>query len=291
MPQVMQDIYLFKTFDDVIEVLNTVCIGHPRLRSAELGLSELMLNAIEHGNLEITFEEKTDALENGAIIDIVDARLRMDAYKNRHARMEVLDYADETVVIISDEGPGFDWKGFLNRDIVEVTGLHGRGMLMSEQIFKTMVYIGNGNKVVAVVDGDGKDPGPSSGGTLDGEDESIVDVDRFTMLLNDFDDEQIIGQLLAQFARSVERLHVHIADHLLVGNMDEVYHAAHTLKGACANIGATDMARISLQIEAASQRRDADAANQLLHDSHEAFASTRRAFDRLSLAKGKPVLP
>lgn len=290
MPRAAQDTFFFKTFDDVIDVLSTVCTARPRLRAAELGLTELMLNAIEHGNLEITFDEKTDALENGAIVDVIDARLRMDAYKNRRARLDVLDYPDETVLIVSDEGPGFDWKEFLDREIAEVSGLHGRGMLMSERIFKTMVYIGTGNKVVAVVDG-GVRGGVRGEMSSSGGDDAVIDAARFSTLLADFDDAASIRQLTEQFSHSVERLHAHIADHLVVGNMDEVYHAAHTLKGACANIGAAEMAWIALRIEAASQRRDAAEAVRLLDESREAFARTRRSIERLSSAAHTPAGP
>lgn len=142
----------FQNFDSVLDVIHTLNHEYPWMKGVELGLSELMLNAIEHGNLEITFDEKSELLTNGAIIDEIESRLIQDKYKNRQARLELLDFEDETVVIISDSGPGFDWKQYLDKDIVEVTGLHGRGILLSEQMFKTMTYLGNGNKVVVVVE-------------------------------------------------------------------------------------------------------------------------------------------
>ena len=151
MPQVQPIILQFRTFDDVIDTVAGAIAAFPGLKSAELALTELMLNAIEHGNLEISFEEKGEILENGAIVDELARRLEMPRYRDRTARLEILDFPDEIVVLIADDGDGFDWKAFLDRNVADVTGMHGRGMLMSEQLLKTMTYIGRGNKVVAVV--------------------------------------------------------------------------------------------------------------------------------------------
>ena len=144
--------YKFQTFDDIASVLADALKAFPTLHAFELGLTELLVNAVEHGNLEITFEEKSTLLEIGSTAEEVEKRLPMDRYKERWASLEVLAYSDEIVLIIADQGSGFDWKKFLDRKLSEVSGLHGRGMLLSEAQFKTMTYIGNGNKVVAVVD-------------------------------------------------------------------------------------------------------------------------------------------
>ena len=151
MKSILQKIYTFQTFDQVAEVMESLDQTFPELKSARLGLSELMVNAIEHGNLEISFEEKTEFMKSAMIGEEVASRLLLDAYKDRWARIEVSRFSDETVITISDEGCGFPWKSYLDRKLVDISGLHGRGMLLAETQFKTMTYIGNGNKVVAVV--------------------------------------------------------------------------------------------------------------------------------------------
>ena len=142
----------FKTSDDILAIIDDLQADYPELTDVEMPLWELMINAVEHGNLEITFEEKSDLLKRGIVADEIDARLQREEFKDRVATLELFDKCDEIVIVIVDQGPGFDWKRFLDRKISEVSGYHGRGMLMARDLFKTLSYIGKGNKVVAVLD-------------------------------------------------------------------------------------------------------------------------------------------
>ena len=145
--------YTFQAPDDIFSILPKLTAEFPCLASVELGLSELMLNAVEHGNLGITYEEKTALLsgEDGTFNEI-ERRLAMPEYKEREAYIEAWAEFDETIVMVVDQGAGFDWKVYLNKSLAEVAGLHGRGILLSESMFKTLTYIGKGNKVIAVMD-------------------------------------------------------------------------------------------------------------------------------------------
>ena len=50
-----------------------------------IGLVELMINAIEHGNLGITYEEKTDLLDSNLWSVEVNRRIRLEENKNKYA--------------------------------------------------------------------------------------------------------------------------------------------------------------------------------------------------------------
>jgi hypothetical protein len=152
MPLIKNVEHEFQRMDDVLDIVESIIEDFPVLQEAEMVISELMLNAIEHGNLNISFEEKSELLESGAIIDEIEARLKDPAYSQRKARIEVKAFEDETLVMVFDDGDGFDWKTYLDKKLIEISGLHGRGVLFAELQCKTLAYVGNGNKVIAVFD-------------------------------------------------------------------------------------------------------------------------------------------
>ena len=65
----------------------------------------------------------------------------------------ILDKSDGTSrVTIIDQGPGFDWAGYLEFSPDRVFDLHGRGIAMSRSMsFDSLEYLGTGNTVVTTV--------------------------------------------------------------------------------------------------------------------------------------------
>ncbi len=53
------------------------------LEKVRVGLSEMLTNAIEHGNLGITGDDKLNATESGTYYDLVNERLADDKYNSR----------------------------------------------------------------------------------------------------------------------------------------------------------------------------------------------------------------
>lgn len=145
-----QQMYQFRSPNDITIVMEVILKEFPKLIDAKLAVWELMCNAVEHGVLGISFEEKTKLMESGGVDNEINKRLNDKKYKKLSALIEVKEFADEYVVFVCDDGAGFAWKNFLDKNILEITGLHGRGIPISETFCETLTYIGNGNKVVAV---------------------------------------------------------------------------------------------------------------------------------------------
>jgi len=118
-----------------------------------IAIREILVNAIEHGNLGISFDEKTRALENNAFIDLVH-RLQKDP--RLIDRKVTIDYSfdDEKVVYrISDEGGGFNHSEILNIDPMKENEKmleHGRGLVMARNEFDSIRFNEKGNVVTAV---------------------------------------------------------------------------------------------------------------------------------------------
>lgn len=118
-----------------------------------LGLDELLTNAIEHGNLGITYEEKESALGSpSGLTELYERRL---ANENLAKRRVIVDFtADDAGCcewIIRDEGEGFDWRK-VPIPLEEDAGAFrksGRGIFLSRMIFDELDYLNKGNVVRA----------------------------------------------------------------------------------------------------------------------------------------------
>lgn len=107
---------------------------------------ELLTNALEHGNCEITYEEKTNCLMNGGnIIDLIHEKLKDPRIANRKIKISYMIGKDKSRFCIEDEGNGFDWRSRLKSDYTEET--HGRGIFLSKNMVSNIEYNDKGNKV------------------------------------------------------------------------------------------------------------------------------------------------
>ena len=124
----------------------------PDPESTVIGLTELLVNAVEHGNLGITYEEKT-ALNAAGKWD-AEVRRRVTLPENASKRVELLIERtnDELRFTIRDQGSGFDYQRYLDVHPQRAYDNHGRGIAIARAMsFDRIEYHGAGNEVVAVV--------------------------------------------------------------------------------------------------------------------------------------------
>jgi len=113
-----------------------------------LGLNELLNNAIEHGNLELTYKDKSRLLVMDGWHAEVDKRQQSAEYSARSVRVDLKCQGRQVICLIQDEGKGFNWRSYMNVDPNRAYDLHGRGIALSRQLaFVNMEYLGNGNQV------------------------------------------------------------------------------------------------------------------------------------------------
>jgi len=114
-----------------------------------IGLREIVLNAIEHGNLHISFDEKTKAQGEDRYIELLMDRQKEPLYRNKKVTIHSSINSDEVIYRISDEGPGFDHKTFVSstRHQIDETFEHGRGISIALQLFDDISYNEKGNQV------------------------------------------------------------------------------------------------------------------------------------------------
>ncbi|UTH76157.1 response regulator [Chromobacterium sp. IIBBL 290-4] len=116
------------------------------------GLFELLVNAIEHGNLEISYEQKSLLIAEGSWEQELESRLQDPAFRERTVSVEFSRHADHLSFVIEDMGPGFDWEYYQNAEPSSLMNSHGRGILIARKLsFDNLLYEDKGNRVVAIV--------------------------------------------------------------------------------------------------------------------------------------------
>jgi len=151
-------VYTFDTIMDapyyivrrLISEINTDFFDEGGMVNIELGLTELITNAIEHGNLNITFDEKTVASENNTFNELMESRIEDERYQGRRVTV-TYEYNDEQCRwTIADEGDGFDVNQVPDPTKSEnLESLHGRGIYFTRLFFDSLEYLGKGNTCVA----------------------------------------------------------------------------------------------------------------------------------------------
>ena len=113
-------------------------------------LIELILNAIEHGSLEIFYREKKEALARNYYEALVEARRRDPRFSGRRVTASAsYDKAARMVrYSVTDEGKGFPWHTLFNR-LEEPCASHdanGRGLFLARAFFPDLSYNTAGNE-------------------------------------------------------------------------------------------------------------------------------------------------
>ena len=132
----------FRSLDEARQLTLLLSRACPDPQRVALGLSELLVNAVEHGNLAISYGEKTRLLQTGRWQDEVEARLQDPTYKDRVVVVQFASAAEEVQIRIKDEGRGFDWQPFLEFSPERAFDPHGRGISMARMLsFDSVEYL------------------------------------------------------------------------------------------------------------------------------------------------------
>lgn len=136
------------TLDEAEIAAGMVSLAAADATSVAMGLAELLVNGIEHGNLGIDFQTKARLKSEERWLDEVLRRQTLPQYRGKTVRMQLRRCNDECVVVVEDEGEGFDWTQFMELVPERAFAPNGRGIAISRQLcFSAMNYLGKGNAV------------------------------------------------------------------------------------------------------------------------------------------------
>jgi anti-sigma regulatory factor (Ser/Thr protein kinase) len=119
----------------------------------QLALAELIVNAIEHGNCDISYDEKTKALNEGiSPVDLIAQKCANPAIRAKKVSFLWEIKTDRSIFIIHDQGKGFDVKAHLEKVAAQDQySLHGRGIRMAATLSSELKYNAKGNQVALII--------------------------------------------------------------------------------------------------------------------------------------------
>jgi CheY-like chemotaxis protein len=127
-----------------------LCDDTGRIRVG-IALEEALLNALYHGNLELTSdalrEARSGMLENGGV-NAIDERRRNRPYADRRIHVQINVTPNEAEFVIRDEGPGFNPNDVPDpTDPANLERESGRGLLLMRTFMDDVQYSSGGNEV------------------------------------------------------------------------------------------------------------------------------------------------
>jgi DNA-binding response OmpR family regulator len=149
--------FLFTAADAQVQpMINQIALhlgsiaGENEIIHLKIGIEEMIRNAVEHGHLGITGEEKHRALEEGVFGELVHQRLQSGDNARKQITLSSRLSPTELVVTIADQGDGFNWRSVPELSAESLLRFNGRGILLTRIYYDEVRYNEKGNEVTLV---------------------------------------------------------------------------------------------------------------------------------------------
>jgi anti-sigma regulatory factor (Ser/Thr protein kinase) len=134
-------------------VINQITLQLPcimpeaEILNLKIGIEEMITNAIEHGNLGISFEEKSKAIQEGRLAELISERAHLSDSLNRRIHITSRLSPAFFEIAIRDEGKGFDWRALPAVEPENLLAFNGRGIFLTKIYFDEVTYNDSGTEV------------------------------------------------------------------------------------------------------------------------------------------------
>jgi CheY-like chemotaxis protein len=110
-------------------------------------LHEVLVNAVEHGNLEVSSRLREDP-DHNKYRALVEHRRSEPPYRDRRVRLTAKFSRREAVYVVRDEGPGFDVGNLPDpTDPTNLGKCSGRGLLLIRTFMDDVFFNASGNEI------------------------------------------------------------------------------------------------------------------------------------------------
>jgi hypothetical protein len=141
-----------RTMDEAYDLALLIGQACPNSEKVAFGLNELIMNGVEHGNLQIGYDEKTQLQETNQWEEEIARRQMMEEHVHKFVEVIFERHANQIRLTVIDQGAGFDWGEYREIRVDRITESHGRGIAMAKALsFDHVDYQGNGNQVVCLI--------------------------------------------------------------------------------------------------------------------------------------------
>lgn len=118
-----------------------------QLMCIAMALDECLLNAMIHGNLEVSSDLR-EIDEGTPYRDLIVERRQQPPYQDRRVHVQLTTTRDEAHFVVRDEGPGFDPSQIPDpRDPANLEKASGRGLLLIQTFMDEMCHNDKGNEI------------------------------------------------------------------------------------------------------------------------------------------------
>ena len=118
-------------------------------------LQELVMNAVEHGCLELRYHDKIEAMAKDQYDELIQRRRHDARFRDRRVTIRAIYDKRQQVLTyqIADEGIGFNWKARVGSryDACPTGDASGRGVFLAQLFFPDIAYNDRGNEVMLTV--------------------------------------------------------------------------------------------------------------------------------------------
>ena len=142
--------FQFRTLQEVRSLAYYIASCCPKPDMVVYGLNELMVNAVEHGNLNISYMDKLELITTNTWQSEIERRLELEENRNKHALLTFDDDGKNITLSIKDQGKGFNWLDYIDFDPLRMrSDPHGKGIAITKvTCFPDLEYRDNGTEVI-----------------------------------------------------------------------------------------------------------------------------------------------
>jgi len=144
--------FSISTIDEAGQLASFIAQACPDPDTAVIGIFELLINGIEHGNLGLSYAEKAVLKREENWRTEIDRRALLPENAGKRVKVSFLRQTEQIVLRVADQGQGFSWQDFLEMDPQRAFDPNGRGIALARMLsFSNICYEGCGNTAVATI--------------------------------------------------------------------------------------------------------------------------------------------
>jgi two-component system cell cycle response regulator len=140
--------YQVRRLEEILGLSTELAQHFPDPDSVQIGIYELLINALEHGNLAIDEEQKLELVRATHWQQEIERRLALPEHRDKHVAVELAVDDDTCRITITDQGEGFDWRRYMKPINAPRDRMKGLGLLMVRHAgFDDIAFNEKGNQV------------------------------------------------------------------------------------------------------------------------------------------------
>jgi hypothetical protein len=142
--------FTFKTMEEAVTIAAQLAMHFPNPHYVYEAIYELLINAVEHGNLEIGYYNKNNKLKHGTYHD--ELKSKLSSTDSSKVVTSFIEKNDQSIKLtIKDMGKGFTFNDFSEFGTERLREPNGRGIYKATKVFDKIEYINGGNEVICTL--------------------------------------------------------------------------------------------------------------------------------------------